>query len=377
MALQLQTFSGWTNQFAAAVQSSASALLNFAAGTVLQALAQANASVALWFQWLLLQLLARTRASTSTGTDLDSWMTDYSLTRLAAVAATGNVTFSRFTATGTALVVPYFSASGAVNTAGALVQTADGTQQFGVTTNTSSGYWNAGQGGYLIPIATTQAVLPVQALTAGTGGNVQATAISLLASAVPGIDYVSNGVAFSNGVAAESDAALRARFALYMASLSKGTVAALQYAVLSVAQNLTSTVQVGTGTVTVTVDDGTGSPSGATIALCSTAVQAVRAAGVMVTVQGPTVITAAVSFTLTAASGYTKANMIPPISTALAAYINALPMGAALPYSRVAQVIYDATPGVANVTALTLNAATADLGGGAAQCVRAGAITVS
>ena len=375
--LQLQTFAQWTNQFAAAVQSAASSLTNFASGTILLALAQANASVALWFQWLLLMVLSITRAATSTGTYLDTWMADFDFTRLGATYATGSVTFERFTPTNSALIVPYYNAAGGVNATGALVQTTDGTQQFGVTTLTTNSYWNAQQGGYLIPANTGSATLPVQALNIGTQGNVAAGAVALLASGISGVDTCTNASAFTNGLAAETDAAFRARFVLYINSMSEGTVAAVENAVLSVQQNLTCTVQPGTGSFVVTVDDGTGNPSSATLAAVLAAVGNVYALGITYSVQGPTEIVAAVAFTLTAASGYTKANMIPVIATALTAYINALPMGAALPYSRVAQVIYDATPGVANVTGLTLNGLTADLGGSHAQCVRAGAITIS
>ena len=57
-------------------------------------------------------------------------MADFGLTRLPAVAATGQVTFSRFTNTLQA-VVPF----------GSLVQTADGSQKFTVVTDaTNSGY---------------------------------------------------------------------------------------------------------------------------------------------------------------------------------------------------------------------------------------------
>ena len=39
----------------------------------------------LWMQWLILQVLQCTRAATSNGPDLDSWMADMTLTRLPAV----------------------------------------------------------------------------------------------------------------------------------------------------------------------------------------------------------------------------------------------------------------------------------------------------
>jgi hypothetical protein len=65
---------------------------------------EANAGVVLWLQGLILQLLAATRAATSSGADLDTL--DGRLRPHAAgrVAATGQVTFSRFTSTLQAVV---------------------------------------------------------------------------------------------------------------------------------------------------------------------------------------------------------------------------------------------------------------------------------
>src|SRR5277367_1212082 len=97
MQLSLQNFTTLVQNMAASVQSSAAQLLDLTVGSTLRAILEANASVALWMQWLILQVLQTTRASTSAGTDLDSWMADFSLTRLPAVAATGVVTFTRFT----------------------------------------------------------------------------------------------------------------------------------------------------------------------------------------------------------------------------------------------------------------------------------------
>ena len=82
---------------AAAVEASATQLLDLTVGSTLRAVLEANASIGLWMQWLILLVLRTTRAATSNGADLDSWMADLTLTRLPAVAATGIVTFSRFT----------------------------------------------------------------------------------------------------------------------------------------------------------------------------------------------------------------------------------------------------------------------------------------
>src|SRR4051794_26633430 len=98
------TFSQIVSNIATAVQGSAKSLLNFTVGSVLRAIAEATASVVLWLQAIILQVLTLTRAATSVGTDLDSWMADFGLARLAAVAAAGQVTFARFTATMQAVV---------------------------------------------------------------------------------------------------------------------------------------------------------------------------------------------------------------------------------------------------------------------------------
>ncbi len=211
MQLSLQNFTGWVSQQAAAIQSSASAALNLTVGSVLRAIIEANASVALWMQWLILLLLQVTRAATSVGSDLDTWMADFGVVRETAVAATGSVTFSRFSVGQTALIVPYYNADGTTNVNGVTVKTADGTEIFGVATDSTNALWNAGQGGYLVPAATASATVLVQAQSVSSQGNVGAGTISLLASGIAGIDTVTNAVAFTNGIDAETDAAFRAR----------------------------------------------------------------------------------------------------------------------------------------------------------------------
>ncbi|MFX6225963.1 baseplate J/gp47 family protein, partial [Acinetobacter baumannii] len=90
-------------------------------------------------------------------------MADYNFTRLAAVAAPGSVTFSRFTASGTALVP-----------VGALIQTGNGTQQYTVTADTTNAAYDASQGGYVLANGISSVTVPIQAVTAGVAGNVTA-----------------------------------------------------------------------------------------------------------------------------------------------------------------------------------------------------------
>src|ERR1700759_2532194 len=96
MNLSLKGFSQLIEDMSAALQSSATSLIDVSVGSVIRAIFEANASVVLWLQWLVLQVLQTTRASTSTGTDLDSWMADFGLFRLPASASTGTATFSRY-----------------------------------------------------------------------------------------------------------------------------------------------------------------------------------------------------------------------------------------------------------------------------------------
>src|SRR5215467_4608363 len=104
MQLQLRTFSSLVTSAAAAVQGAAGQLVDLTVGSTLRAVLEANASLALWMQWLILEVLQMTRASTSNGPDLDSWMADFSLARLPAVSAYGAVTFSRFAPVSSALI---------------------------------------------------------------------------------------------------------------------------------------------------------------------------------------------------------------------------------------------------------------------------------
>lgn len=371
MQLSLQSFSAWVEQQAAAVQAAAVSLLDLTVGSTLRVILEANASVALWMQWLILQVLQMTRAATSNGADLDSWMADYALVRQPAVAATGSVTFASLSGNPVVTIA-----------AGTLVKTGDGSQSFTVTINTANAAWNVASGAY---IGTLPLTLPVLAQNAGIQGNVLAGTISLISAALPGVDTVINNTDFSNGIDAESDAALRARFVNYINTRSRATVQAVAYAVQSVQQGLTYTIaenqnvngSTNMGHFIVTVDDGSGAPSSGLLAMVSTAVDAMRPVCSTFMVQGPSVVSAAISFTITAAAGYSHNSLVGPATLAVTAYVNGLPLGAPLAYSRLAQVIYDSAPGISNVTGLLVNGSISDVGGGSAQVVRASSVVVS
>jgi uncharacterized phage protein gp47/JayE len=381
--LQTLNFTTLVQNMAAAVQSSASSLLNLTVGSTLRAVLEAVASVQLWLQWLILQVLSMTRASTSTGSDLDSWVADFDLERLPATPSSGPVTFSRFSTTTAALIQ-----------VGDQVKTSDGTRTFQVIADATNAAWN-GSNGFTLPSGTASINITVQdvttgitgALSVGAAGNVQANTIALLASAIPGIDTVTNASAFTNGIDAETDAALRARFSNYIQTRSRATLDAVASAIADVQQGLTWNIRenvnaagVNTlGTFTVTVDDGTGDPSSTLLDAVSTAIAAVRPIGTTYAVQGPADVTATIALTITTSPSNKKAGLLAPVQAAVVAYVNALPIGGKMPYSRIATIAYAVDPSIVDVTGVTLNGGTSDLTPAANGVVKAttGSVTVS
>lgn len=374
MQLPTITFAPLVQRMAAAVTGACTTLLDLTVGSPVLAIQEATAGLLLWLQWLNLIVLSMTRASTSKGADLDTFVGDFGLARLGGTAATGGVTFSRASTGNQALILP-----------GVSVRTADLSQTFAVIADTTNPAWNAAQGGYVLPAGQGALIVPVQAAVVGAAGNVQAGAISLMGTAVSGVESASNALAFTNGADPEPDPALRARFVLFVNSRSRATNLAVQNAVAGVQQGLTFSIQesvdeqgnLSVGHFVVTVDDGTGTPNSGLLARIYAAVDAVRPIGTTFSVVAPSDMLANVSLILTVLASAQKAVVIPQVVTAISAFIDGVPVGSALPYSRLAALAYAASPAITNVSDVTLNGATSDIGGGPAQVVRPGVITVS
>ena len=374
MQLPLQTFTTLVQNMAAAVQSAAAQLLDVTVGSTLRAILEANASACLWMQWLVVQVLQMTRAATSNGTDLDSWMNDFSLIRLPASPASGTVTLSRFTAGATALVP-----------VGSLVRTTDGKQTFAVTADTTNTAWSAAQLAYVIGAGVVSIDAPVVAETPGTGGNVLAGSISVLATAIPGVDTATNANGLSNGIDAESDAAFRARFQNFISSRSRATPLAVGYAISSLQQGLNYAIEENCdpaglprmGNFSVYVDDGSGHPSGALLSGVQSAIEAVRPVGSTFAVFPPQVLSVNVALTLSVAPGVDKASIATALSNSISVYIDSLPLGTPLPITRIAQLAYAASTSVNNVTGITLNGQSVDVIVPLAGVVKAETIVVN
>jgi len=220
MQLPLQDFAALVRTQAAAVRGGAAGLIDLSVGSVLRAVLEANASVGLWVQWLIVQVLATTRAATSAGADLDTWVGDFGVARLPGTPARGQARLGRG--------VPGLAASVPVGT---LVRTAGpGALTFRVVADPGHPAWTGT--GYALAAADTDVTVPILAVLPGAAGNVRPTAIVQMATALPGVDRVTNDGPLIGGVDAEGDAVLRTRFGGFIDSRTRATPGAVAWAVL-------------------------------------------------------------------------------------------------------------------------------------------------
>jgi uncharacterized phage protein gp47/JayE len=374
MNLNLKGFQQLIEDMGAALQSSASNLIDVSVGSVVRAIFEANASVVLWLQWIAVQVLQSTRASTSNGADLDSWMMDFSLIRLPATPSTGIATFSRFAANLSA-AVPI----------GTIVKTADGSLSFSVTADQSISIWQASISAYVLPSGVASADLPVICSIGGSTGNVLAGTITVIAASLPGVDQVNNSAPLSDGADAEGDQAFRNRFQSYLASRSRATLIAVQNAIADVRQGLNVAIEentapdgtVRTGSFLVIVDDGTGYPSSDLLSTIATAVDSVRPIGTTFAVIPPQVLTVNVSLSAVVTSRAPATQSVASIQNYIAIYLNSLAIGSSASITRVAQNAYLAGPGIGNIAGIQLNGSSSDIVPPPLTVIKSGQIVVT
>jgi uncharacterized phage protein gp47/JayE len=390
MALNQQSFTTLVQQQVAAIQSAVAAIpsaiatfLSFVIGSLELARVEATAGVAMWLQSLVMQLLAVTRLSTSTGSDVDSFIADFGCPpREAAVQSTGQVLFARFTPTNAATIpAGTLSVGSTAFSGGAMVQTADGTQPFQVIPDPTQTYWVSAQNAYVIPAGVTSAQVTVQASNAGTQGNVAAGSITTISTAIQGVDTVTNSNPFANGVNQETDAAVQARFQVYVQGLRAAIASAVESAIEGVQQGIQYEIVENQtlGGVTqygffyVIISPFTPQLHDAVYA----AINAIRGLSITFAVYASTNLTANIAVSVTAAPGYTLAGVEAAVTTAIQNFIATIPLGGTLSWSQLYSVIWGVAGVVAPVTGLTINGGTSDLVATSQQVIVAGTIVVT
>lgn len=382
--LNTKTFTQLVEGMAAQVQARAAGLIDFTVGTVIRSLTESVAALTLWLQAQILAVLGMSRASTSVGADLDSWIADFggpfvenglpTITRIPAVAATGDVTFTRLTATGTALITP-----------GASVETLDGSQRYVVVEDTENAYWSPADGGYLMGNLQATISVPVMALVGGSAGNATAGQISVITSPMPGIDQVTNPLDFDTGADAESDEALRVRFRAFIQSLADGTPAAIIFWVKAMGANVSAAIveyQDLNGTphaayFYAVVDDGKDVVDPDFLAAATAQVDLHRAAGIEFDVYLRDLVPANVTLDITVANPGDAAFVRALVDDAITDYINSLVLGEDLSFNRLYQVVYAASPLVLDVDNLLVNSGTANVVAAPVERIVAGTVVAS
>jgi uncharacterized phage protein gp47/JayE len=198
---------------------------------------------------------------------------------------------------------------------------------------------------------------------------VLASTITLLASAVPGIDSVSNGAATIGGSDPETDAAFRVRFTDFFAARSRATLDAIGYAISLVGSDLSYVIRENVdatgnprlGNMLIIVDDGSALLSDALLASLSIAIGEVRPVGTSFSIQPPQVIPVQVSLSVEIPPELSTSTVQNTLQAAITMYVSGRPIGSTLSITRISQIAYQTEPGIINIANVTLNGGTADL----------------
>ncbi len=327
-------------------------------GDPLLALVQGLSSQLVFIEGVIQQLANVTRAQSSVGGDLDTWMAQFNFSRLPAVAASGQVTLSVLSTHNTSVSVPV----------GTIVQTLGGAIQYQLVADTTESAYNATTNSYVLPAGAYSITATVQALTVGSISNVQAGQLNSFASPPAGIDQVTNASAIVNGVDAETDNNFRTRFLSYLQSLQRATLPAVENAIAGVQQGLTYTVlnntnnalQYQQGEFLVVVNDGSGNPPSSLLNAVSAAISGVAPITVQWNVIGPTAVAGTISLAVSLSAGYTLSMVQGLVQSAVSAYASGVALGGVVTVTGVIQAAMGVA-GVASVqSTVSINGANAD-----------------
>lgn len=237
-----------------------------------------------------------------------------------------------------------------------------------------------------IAIGNSYVDVLVAAQASGLAGNVGADLITELVTPVAGVASVTNPSPFVNGRDIETDDERRVRFQGYIASLARGTKAAITYGAKTV------TLTDGFGTVTeyvahanviepwvadsaqpislvrVYIHNGASATSGTLVTRCQqvidgyydggTAVPGWKAAGVQCIVSAASDQAVNVTGTVTIAGGYSSVDVLAACTNAVKDYLQGMAVGEDVRLSELVAIIRRDVEGAFNVT---LSAPTGDV----------------
>ena len=243
-----------------------------------------------------------------------------------------------------------------------------------------------------------QSTVTVQVIcdNAGDIGNTGAGTITVMKSTVSGIDAVTNPVAMTNGREKETEPERRVRFQQYIATLTRGTAAALCYAAKSVSIKdgngtiLERVLQVGVteppetgpaGSCDVVIYNGTGGASQELIQAVQAAIDGdsetgnpgYKAAGVIVTVKAATTVATPITVNIESLPGSDKSTIRTQAESIISTYFQTFTIGGPLIFHELAERIM----GIEGVYNINLTNPTKDVEAAPSQILVAGQVTIT
>lgn len=293
-------------------------------------------------------------AHTSSGQYLDYRAEEHGLKRKRAAAAIGTISL-----TGTA---------GSIIKADSIVATSAGVQ-FKTTEDVIIG-------------SEGTIDVSVEAVEAGTSGNVPMNIINTVPFYIPGLASVNNTTPTSGGTDEEKDDALRRRL---MEKVSQSAISGnkREYKEWAISTDGVGKANViplwnGNGTVKVIIVDSNMQPASDNIVKAvQTAIEDQKPIGANVSVVSATSLPINVSAKLSLSSGYTVAGIQSKVEDAIDSYLKSIVFDQSyVSYGKVGSIILD-IPGVTDYSNLTINGGTANVSIDAEQVSVKGTVTLS
>jgi hypothetical protein len=337
-----------------------------APGSPILAIAEAESAQAMFLQFQAQFTTLFARSTTCTGPDLDSFYAQFNFPRAGASFANGSVTLSIASpANNNITVAAAILNPDSTYTGGTIVQTIGGAIQYQLIPDINQTAYNIGLNAYVLPAGQTSITATANALVAGSASNVQAGQLIQFGSSSSNITFVNNPAPISNGSDHESDNHYRARFILYITSLSKATYNAIletcetlfpdyTFAILS---NVTPSNIPTFGYFTVVVNNPGGTvPSGQLITI-ATALEAVRAFTVQDAVIAAHIHKPPIQMSISVSNGADFDTVSQVVQLAVIGYVNSLPSGAKLYLSNLIDAADNASQEVTSIdfTSVTIN----------------------
>lgn len=298
-------------------------LVDWTAGSVLDALTGSGAVLADEVIRIAIDRFATQFVDTASGEDLDALAMDrFGLERNAAAPSVGSLEFTRGSSSGTLTIPAGTTCRATVNGRSVTFETDAEAQMLATDTTVD------------VPATCTET---------GPSGNVAEDTVTVIVDAIPGdaSATVTNPDRFAGGAEEEGDAAFRDRIRRYFQTLRKGTVAALEAGALSVPGVAAVTVDESFiaaedgGYVAVYVGDPDGRANATLAADVEVELENWRAAGVRVEVTASSRDEVELTVELFVAAGSDTSTITADARAAVLAYTDALAPNARLYFSAV------------------------------------------